>query len=283
MAKKSLNQLSYKDYLFDIINYSFLIVVIIVTLYPFLNVLAISLNDSTDTIRGGIYLWPREFTFNNYMEIMKYDNLVTGFFNSVLRTVIGTVLGVFIQAMVAFTLSRTDFQGRRFVSTAIVLTMYFSGGLIPGYMLIRDLGLINSFWVYILPGLVSAFNIIIIRSFMDSLPFSLQESAKMDGASDFTIFYRIILPLCKPVLATIALFVAVGQWNQWFDTYLYNSMNENLTTLQYELMKILENTTMGGSQDANLMRPNEGEQAIWYLPPNRLKWRLPWLLLFRLF
>ncbi|PWU66634.1 carbohydrate ABC transporter permease [Gracilibacillus dipsosauri] len=261
MAKKSLNQLSYKDYLFDIINYSFLIVVIIVTLYPFLNVLAISLNDSTDTIRGGIYLWPREFTFNNYMEIMKYDNLVTGFFNSVLRTVIGTVLGVFIQAMVAFTLSRTDFQGRRFVSTAIVLTMYFSGGLIPGYMLIRDLGLINSFWVYILPGLVSAFNIIIIRSFMDSLPFSLQESAKMDGASDFTIFYRIILPLCKPVLATIALFVAVGQWNQWFDTYLYNSMNENLTTLQYELMKILENTTMGGSQDANLMRPNEGEQA----------------------
>ncbi len=199
-----------------------------------------------------------------------------------LRTVIGTVLGVFIQAMVAFTLSRTDFQGRRFVSTAIVLTMYFSGGLIPGYMLIRDLGLINSFWVYILPGLVSAFNIIIIRSFMDSLPFSLQESAKMDGASDFTIFYRIILPLCKPVLATIALFVAVGQWNQWFDTYLYNSMNENLTTLQYELMKILENTTMGGSQDANLMRPNEASKPIWYLP-NRLKWRLPWLLLFRLF
>ncbi len=166
----------------------------IVTLYPFLNVLAISLNESTDTIRGGIYIWPREFTFNNYLEIAKYENLVTGFGNSVLRTVVGTLFGVFIQAMVAFTLSRTDFQGRRFVSTVIVLTMYFSGGLIPGYMLIRDLHLMNTFWVYILPGLVSAFNIIIIRSFMDGLPFSLQESAKMDGANDFTIFYRIILP-----------------------------------------------------------------------------------------
>ncbi|KAB8126276.1 carbohydrate ABC transporter permease [Gracilibacillus oryzae] len=256
-----IHRLTFRDRLFEFINYSFLTCVIIVTLYPFLNVLAISLNDSTDTIRGGIYLWPREFTLNNYLEIVKYDNLVTGFVNSVLRTVIGTVLGVFIQAMVAFTLSRRDFKGRGFVSTAIVLTMYFSGGLIPGYMLIRDLGLINSFWVYILPGLVSAFNIIIIRSFMDSLPFSLQESAKMDGANDFTIFYRIMLPLCKPVLATIALFVAVGQWNQWFDTYLYNSMNANLTTLQYELMKILDNTTMGGGQDANLMRPNDQQQA----------------------
>ncbi|MBO0992216.1 carbohydrate ABC transporter permease [Bacillus sp. SD088] len=262
MATKSvLNKSTYKDYLFDILNYTFLLIVMIVTLYPFLNVLAISLNESTDTVRGGIYLWPREFTFNNYLEIAKYDNLITGFTNSVLRTVIGTLLGVFIQAMVAFTLSRSDFQGRRFVSTAIVLTMYFSGGLIPGYMLIRDLHLMNTFWVYILPGLVSAFNIIIIRSFMDGLPYSLQESAKMDGANDFTIFYRIILPLCKPVLATIALFVAVGQWNNWFDNYLYNSMNENLTTLQYELMKILENTTAGGNVDANQMRPNAAQQS----------------------
>jgi putative aldouronate transport system permease protein len=256
-SKRAMIKLTKKDRMFDILNYSFLTIIMIVTLYPFLNVLVISLNDSTDTVRGGIYIWPREFTLNNYLEIMKYDNLVTGFVNSVLRTVIGTVLGVFAQAMIAFTLSRADFQGRKFISTFLVLTMYFSGGLIPGYMLIRDLGMMNSFWVYILPGLVSAFNIIIIRSFMDGLPFSLQESAKMDGANDFTIFYRIILPLCKPVLATICLFVAVGQWNSWFDTYLYNSMNESLTTLQYELMKILDNTSMGGNVNANQMRPNE--------------------------
>jgi putative aldouronate transport system permease protein len=260
-SKQAVIKLTKKDRMFDILNYSFLTIIMIVTLYPFLNVLVISLNDSTDTVRGGIYIWPREFTLNNYLEILKYDNLVTGFVNSVLRTVIGTVLGVFAQAMIAFTLSRADFQGRKFISTFLVLTMYFSGGLIPGYMLIRDLGMMNSFWVYILPGLVSAFNIIIIRSFMDGLPFSLQESAKMDGANDFTIFYRIILPLCKPVLATIALFVAVGQWNSWFDTYLYNSLNENLTTLQYELMKILDNTSMGGNVNANQMRPNAEQQA----------------------
>lgn len=264
-TRKRSNKSFFQDHLFDIVNIIFLTIVMIVTLYPFLNVLAISLNESTDTVRGGIYLWPREWTFDNYIEIAKYDNLVTGFINSVLRTVIGTVLGVFASAMVAYTLSRSDFQGRKFVSTFIVLTMYFSGGLIPGYMLIRDLGLMNSFWVYILPGLVNAFNIIIIRSFMDGLPFSLQESAKMDGANDFTIFYRIILPLCKPVLATIALFVAVAQWNNWFDNYLYNSMNDKLTTLQYELMKILDNTSVSGSVDGNQMRPND-QQATQVSP-----------------
>jgi len=265
----ALSSTSLNDKLFSIGNYIFLSIIMVVTLYPFLNVLAISLNDSVDTVRGGIYIWPREFTLANYQEIFKYDNLVTGFVNSVARTVIGTVLGVYAAAMVAFTLSRADFQGRKFVSTFLVLTMYFSGGLIPGYMLIRDLQLINTFWVYILPGLINAFNIIIIRSFMDGLPYSLQESAKMDGANDFTIFWRIILPLCKPVLATIALFVAVGQWNSWFDTYLYNSLNESLTTLQYELMKILQNTSMG-STDANSMRGNT-EQLAKMVSPDSIK------------
>ncbi|MED4165018.1 carbohydrate ABC transporter permease, partial [Halalkalibacterium halodurans] len=174
------------DRLFDWCNYLFLTMVLLVTLYPFLNVLAISLNDSVDTVRGGIYIWPREFTLENYRVIFEYDHLVTGFINSVLRTVIGTVLGVLSSAMVAFTLSRGDFQGRKFVSTIIVLTLYFSGGLIPGYMLIRELNLINTFWVYVLPGMVNAFHIIIVRSFMDGLPYSLQESAKIDGANDFT-------------------------------------------------------------------------------------------------
>src|SRR5690625_3395926 len=192
MATKSkLKKSFFQDHLFDTVNIIFLTIVMIVTLYPFLNVLAISLNESADTVRGGIYLWPREWTLDNYLEIAKYDNLVTAFVNSVLRTVIGTVIGVFSSAMVAYTLSRSDFQGRKFISTFIVLTMYFSGGLIPGYMLIRDLGLMNSFWVYILPGIVNAFNIIIIRSFMDGLPFSLHESSKIDGFNDFKIFYRL--------------------------------------------------------------------------------------------
>ncbi|MFC5465190.1 carbohydrate ABC transporter permease [Lederbergia graminis] len=257
---KTFSEQKHRDRIFDIANYVLLTILMIITLYPFLNVLAISLNQSLDTVRGGIHIWPREFTFDNYREIFKYDNLVTGFMNSTIRTVIGTILGVLSSAMVAFTLSRADFQGRRMVSTILVLTMYFSGGLIPGFMLIRDLGMINTFWVYLIPGIVNAFNIIIVRSYMDGLPYSLQESAKMDGANDFTIFWRIIMPLCRPVLATIALFVAVGHWNSWFDTYLYNSQNPALTTLQYELMKVLQNTTMGSS-DPNAWRDAQGQTA----------------------
>ncbi len=271
MSSKGINvKPSWDDRIFDICNYIFLTLVFVVTLYPFLNVLAISFNDSNDTIRGGITIFPREFTLENYKTIFQYDNLVTGFINSTLRTIIGTVLGVLSSAMVAFTLSRADFTGRKFVSTILVLTLYFSGGLIPGYMLMRDLGLIDTFWVYVLPGMVNAFNIIIVRSFMDGLPYALQESAKIDGANDFTIFWRIVLPLCMPVLATIALFVAVGQWNSWFDTYLYNSSNESLTTLQYELMKILQNTTVSAS-DANAYRSSSGEAAASSVSPESIK------------
>ncbi|MFD2214785.1 carbohydrate ABC transporter permease [Metabacillus endolithicus] len=267
---KSLTKSTAKDRLFDWFIYTYLILISIVTLYPFLNVIAISFNESVDTVRGGIHIWPRSFTLDNYIEIFKYDNLITGFINSTTRTIIGTILGVISSAMVAYTLSRADFQGRKLFSMIIVLTMYFSGGLIPGYMLIRDLGLINSYLVYIIPGLVNAFNIIIVRSFIDGLPYALQESAKIDGANDFMIFWKIIMPLCKPVLATIALFVAVMHWNSWFDTYLYNSMNENLTTLQYELMKILQNTSVG-STDPNGMKGMTGDQLKAFVSPESIK------------
>lgn len=136
----------------------------------------------------------------------------------------------------------------KFVTTLFVITMYFSGGLIPGYMLIKQLGLLNNFWVYIIPGLIGVFNMIVIRTFIQGLSEELIESAKIDGAGDFKIFFRIILPLSKPVLATIALFIAVGQWNSWFDSMLYAAGNRNLTTLQYELMKLLSSaTSQGGS------------------------------------
>ncbi|WP_426452517.1 carbohydrate ABC transporter permease [Paenibacillus sp. S-38] len=237
------------DGLFEIFLYLFMITMGIVTLYPFLNMLAISLNDAVDSVRGSIYLLPREFTWENYKQIFQYSNLLTAFKNSVLRTVIGTVLGILSASMIAYVLSRKDFIARKPISLIFVLTLYFSGGLIPGYMLMRELHLMNTFWVYILPGLVNAWNVFVIRSYMDGLPISLQESAKLDGANDLTIFFKIILPLCKPVLATIALFIAVGQWNSWFDTFLYNSGTAELTTLQYELMKILSNTQAGTSGD----------------------------------
>lgn len=257
IRKKNYFNASLSDRIFDGLNYLVMAVVVIVTLYPFLNVLAISLNDSTDTVRGGIYLWPRSLSFANFKAVLTFDGLLVGLKISILRTIVGTLVGIMSAALIAFTLSRRDFQGRKFVSVFLALTMYFSGGLIPVYILMRDLGLMNTFAVYILPGLVSAFNVFVIRSFMDSLPPELQESAKLDGANDFTIFWRIILPLCKPVLATIALFLAVGQWNSWFDTYLYNGSSVHLTTLQFELMKVLQSTTAGTNQDAHSQSMNQ--------------------------
>ncbi|CDN44950.1 Protein LplC [Paenibacillus sp. P22] len=239
---------------FDVVNILIMLLLVVVTLYPFLNVLAISLNNSQDTVRGGIGLWPRQFTLENYKVIFAYEGLLQGFKVSILRTVVGTVLGLLSASMLAFTLSRADFQARRFVSVFLALTMYFSGGLIPVYILMRDLHLIGTFWVYVLPGMVGAFNVFVIRSFIDGLPFALQESAKLDGANDFTIYWRIILPLAKPALATIALFLAVGQWNAFLDTYLYNGSSETWTTLQYELMKVLQSTQQGG---ANMRTSNE--------------------------
>ncbi|MCR4944354.1 MAG: carbohydrate ABC transporter permease [Clostridium sp.] len=237
---------------FDVFLIILMIFIAIITIYPFLNVLAISLNNATDTVKGGITIFPREFTLDNYKQIFSTgSNLTRGFFNSVLRTVIGTATGVISSAIVAYVMSRRDFIFSKFVSILFVLTMYVGGGLIPEYMLIRQMGLVNNFAVYILPPLISAFNVIVIRSFIDGLPPALQESAKIDGANDFTIFWKIILPLCLPVIATVALFIAVGQWNSWFDTYLYAGSNESLTTLQYELMKVMDNASASAVTAAN--------------------------------
>lgn len=248
MTTRKMTSGPWADKLFDIVVYVVLSLVTIATLYPFLNVLAISLNDSTDSVRGGITIFPREFTLKNYETIFAFSGLMTGLKISILRTIVGTLLGLVAASMLAFTISRVEFQLRRFVSTFLALTMYVSGGLIPFYILIRDLNMIGTFAVYVLPGLVGAFNVFIIRSFIDGIPYALQESAKLDGASDWTIYWRVILPLTKPALATIALFLAVGQWNSWFDTYLYNGMADHLTTLQYELMKVLQSTQVNVEQ-----------------------------------
>lgn len=259
---------SWSDRIFDTVVYLIVLFVVVITVYPFLNVLAISLNDSIDSVRGGITVFPRKFTWDNYIKIFSFSGLVTGFKISALRTVIGTLLGLLSASMLAYTISRVDFQGRKFVSTFLALTMYVSGGLIPTYMLMKDLGLMNTFAVYILPGVVSAFNVFVIRSFIDGIPYALQESAKLDGANDFTIYWRVILPLTKPALATISLFLAVGQWNAWFDTYLYNGSRESLTTLQYELMKVLQSTTAGSGGD---YRTNVVATAVNQVSPESIK------------
>jgi len=209
------------------------------TLYPFANILAVSLNDKLDTIRGGIYLWPRVWSWQNYSEIFASSNLLGAFLLSIVRTLVGTALGILCTALFAYALSAREFMYRKLLNTMLVVTLYVHGGLIPTYLLIKNLDLMNTFWVYILPMLVSGFYIIIMRSYFETLPEGLIESAKIDGASHFQTLFRIVMPVSLPVLATITLFVAVQHWNSWFDNYLYTSREQSLSVLQYELMKIL--------------------------------------------
>jgi putative aldouronate transport system permease protein len=243
-----------EDRIFNIINTLLLSFLVIVTLYPFINTLAVSLNQSLDTVRGGIYLWPRKFTWINYQKILDKPEVYMGALTSLFRTLVGPLLTVTSCLMVAYGISRKDFVLRKFVTTAFILTMYFSGGLIPYYFLIRGLHLINNFLVYVIPPLVNAWFILVIRSYISELPESIIESAKIDGASEFRILRSIIFPLCIPVLATMVLFAAVDQWNAWFDTMLFCPTVKELTTLQYELQKVL--------QTAQNMRTVDYSQAL---------------------
>ncbi|SFN62438.1 putative aldouronate transport system permease protein [Pseudobutyrivibrio sp. UC1225] len=253
-------KISGADLAFRICNGIFMICFVIITLYPVLNTLAVSLNDGTDALRGGIYLMPRVFTWKNYETVLAKDNLITGAVVTVARTIIGTVLALVTNAILAFIVSRKNFMFSKQVSLFWVITMYVNGGLIPTFLLFKSLGLTNSFAVYVIPGMISAFNMLVIRTYMRGIPDSLEESAQLDGAGYTTIFLKIISPLCKPVYATVALFVAVGQWNSWFDAMLYNRMASQYTTLQYELMKLLSSVS-NQSSSAEAMK-NAGEGSV---------------------
>lgn len=239
-----------EDFIFNTFNIAFMLILITVTLYPFLNTIAVSFNNGLDTIRGGIYLWPRMFTLQNYKAVFITGTVFNAFLISVARTVLSTVLNIFLTTMLSYTLSRKEYVLRKPITVLFVLTMYFNAGLIPNYFLIKGLGLTNNFLVYVVPTLIAAFNMIVIRTYIKSIPESLVESSRIDGAGDFRIFIQVIFPLCKPVLATVALFVAVGSWNTWFDTYIYCSSKQELSTLQYELMKLLASTANTNSNPA---------------------------------
>ncbi len=237
--------------IFNAANTIFLILLAIVTIYPFANTIVISLNEGLDTIRGGIYLWPRAFTLHNYRAVLSNTTIYHAAFISVARTLLSTVLNIFLTTMLAYVLSRKEFVLRKSMTILFVLTMYFNAGLIPNYFLYRSLGLINNFLVYVVPSMIYAFNLIVIRTYISTIPESLVESAKIDGAGDFKIFIRLIFPLCKPVLATVALFVAVGAWNSWFDSFIYCT-KQSLSTLQYELMKLIAIANISNSNSALL-------------------------------
>ncbi|MBQ8777823.1 MAG: carbohydrate ABC transporter permease [Treponema sp.] len=240
---------------FNVINALVLAFLVVVTVYPFWNTIAISFNDGLNSIAGGITLFPRKFTWQNYKALFVTNQIFSAFGISVSRTLLQTVFSVFCTSMLAYALSRKEFVLKKPLTSILVVSMYVSAGIIPNYMLIKNLGLLNNYMVYIIPNLVDVFNFILVRTYINGLPDSFVESARIDGANEFKIFLEIIMPLIVPSIAMICLFVAVGAWNSWFDTYLYASARPKLYSLQYVLMQFLNSSQnqSNSAADANSM------------------------------
>ena len=235
------------DVIFDTVNFIIMIVFTITMLYPLLNTVAVSFNDGTDALRGGIHLWPRMFTFDNYKAVLRRDLMPTAAKISVLRTVIGTALMVFVSSLAGYLVTKKEMWHRQFWYRFLVVTMYFNAGLIPWYLNMSMLGLTDTFAAYIIPGIVSPYNIILVKTYIESIPAEIEESAFMDGASYWTIYRKIIWPLSKPILATIAIFGAVGHWNSFQDSLILNANSPALYTLQHRLYIYLNQSSNLGA------------------------------------
>ncbi len=222
---------------FNCVNYLFFILLVLLCLYPFWYVLIQSLSGSV--ISGKAVLVPYRFTFYNYEQVFKLPGVFTALGVSVARTVIGTGCTVLCCMLLGYLFSKKEMPCRKLLYRMLTVTMYVSGGLIPVYLTFKAYGLVNSFWVYIVPTLVSAYYVILIKTYVEQLPESVEESAMLDGAGTMAIFIRIILPMSLPILATIAVYASVAQWNAWFDNHIYNFATESLTTMQYMLYKYL--------------------------------------------
>jgi len=237
------------DKMFTIFMWIFLVFVFIVTAYPFLHVIMVSLSDPARVTSGGILLIPNGFSIDAYSAVFINPRFLNALWISVARSTIGPIISGIITMMIAYGLSQRELPGRRFLNWYFLFTMYFSAGLIPTYLLFQSLGFVGSFWVYVIPTVVNVFGMILMRTYIENLPAELRESALIDGANDLTIFLKIVVPLCKPVIAAVTLFAVVAQWNAYSDTVIYNSMHEHLHTLQYFLVRMVDNVA-GGSSDA---------------------------------
>lgn len=250
-------RLGFGDRLMVIIIYVFLALLAFTTFYPFWNAAVISFNLGSDTSLGGVTFWPREFTLENYKIVFNDDRLLNGFYISVMRTIVGTLASIIATALFAYGMTKRELIGRKYYMVMCIITMYFSGGLIPSFLLIRSLGLMDSFWVFVIPSLISVWNMIIFRTFFQGLPAGLEESAKIDGCGNWGTFFRIVLPLSGPVIATLSLFTAVFHWNDWFLPSIYIN-NENLMPIQTMLKQIL-NTNIVSDQIGNLDSAAQGQ------------------------
>lgn len=231
---------SVEDWVVDIFCYGVVLILMVSILLPFMQVITVSMSPASVVNRTGFHLIPTEFDFSGYQKVMSDGNFWHSYLNTMLRALIGTVCCVMVTLLTAYPLSKTNLPYRRGIMLFIVFTMYFSGGMIPKYLLIKDLHLTNNFLVYILPCLMTGFALIITRNFFMGIPSALEESAKIDGASNLQVLFKVYMPLSAPVMATIALWYCVHHWNAWMDNMLYVTKS-NLYVLQYVIQTILAN------------------------------------------
>lgn len=222
----------------QILIYLIVFLLCLVILLPCLNVLALSLNDGADAAKGGVFLWPRKLTAGNYKEVFSDGKIMKAYVITVARTVIGTVGSLAVTSLAAFSLREKRLPGNKLITVLITFTMLFGGGMIPTYIQYKNLHILNTFWVYVIPGLVSVTYLLMMRTFFESLPVSLEESAKLDGCGAFGIYWRIMLPLSKPVIAVVGLYTAVNQWNDWFSGAFYMNSSD-LWPVQTVLQQML--------------------------------------------
>ena len=234
MKEKKLNADSAGNVIINV----FMALVIFLALYPIWYTVVVSFNNSEDTLRGGIYWLPRQFTFESYKMVFQDRSILNAFVVTILKTVIGTVVSVFFTAMVGYAFSKKHIMGNRVYTIIGTVTMFFGGGLIPTFILYKNIGLYDNVLVYILPAMFNFYNMIIFMSFFRELPAGLEESAKLDGANDFTIFIKLIFPLSMPVVATIALFNGVAQWNDYFTGVMYinDAAKQPIQTFLYRII-----------------------------------------------
>lgn len=236
---------SWQSKLFNVINILLMLVLGLSTLFPFIYILATSLSPIEQVLRGGVILWPERFTWDAYKLILSNDNFLRSVYVTTLVTVIGTFTNLALTAFMAYPLSKKGLNGRRTIMLMVVFSMLFSGGMIPTYIVVKETGLLNSIWSLILPGAISAFNLIILKNFFQNIPDELEEAARIDGCRNFGVLFRIVLPLSMPALATFTLFYAVGNWNQFFNAVLYIT-KPSLWTVQVFLRQMI---FQGSTQD----------------------------------
>lgn len=256
-----LKRLGASDRFMLLFIYGFLTVLTFSALYPFWNALVVSFNVGIDTAKGGVTFWPRQFTWDNYNTVLNDRKLLNGFLISFYRTIVGTIAATMVTSLVAYGMTKSYLMGRNFFMVFFVFTMYFSGGLIPTYLLIRTLGLMDNFLVFIIPGLVSVWNMIVFRTFFKGLPIGLEESAQIDGCSNWGIYFKIILPLSGPVIATLGLFTAIAHWNDWFVPSIYIT-NPDLLPVQTILRRLLNANIvdLSGIDSGSLQRIQNAKQ-----------------------